>query len=251
MRTEAQIPLPGGHLSGAVALTGAPDCVVYVHGFGSDVRGDKPTAVFAACARRGWSCAAFEFRGHGRSSGTMRDLRASGLQSDLETVREWLESRGVNRTFLVGSSMGGFAASWYAADHADTVPAVALIAPAVRFLEGRLEALSEPERRAWRESGTIRYRGKWLDVELDYAMLEEQPRYQAEALAACWRTPALIFQGMQDETVPWRDTLELVTKTPFGGIELRLLGDGDHRLQKYAGEMAEESCRFFARCMGG
>src|SRR5262245_65195004 len=110
MPSAVKLPLSGpGHLAGAVALTGRPDCVVYVHGVGSDVRGDKPTAVFAACARRGWGCAAFEFRGHGRSSGTMRELRASGLQGDLEAVCRYLASRGVSRTFLVGSSMGGFA----------------------------------------------------------------------------------------------------------------------------------------------
>ena len=41
--------------------------------------GEKTQAVEAACAARGWAFAAFDFRGHGTSAGTMLDLRPSGL----------------------------------------------------------------------------------------------------------------------------------------------------------------------------
>ena len=81
--TDVTLPLPaGGHLAGTVRLTGTADCVLYIHGFGSERTGNKPAAVAAACARRGWSFAAFDFRGHGGSSGTMRQLRGSGFVHD-------------------------------------------------------------------------------------------------------------------------------------------------------------------------
>jgi pimeloyl-ACP methyl ester carboxylesterase len=245
------VPLAGnGRLSGTIELTGTSGCVVYVHGFGSVRDGAKGKALQAACARRGFSYAAFDFRGHGDSSGVMRDLRASGLQSDLDAVRDCLTSRGVTRLFLVGSSMGGFASSWFALRHPESVPAVVLMAPAFTFLQRRWEGLSEEQRRLWRESGSIRFRNEWLDVELDYGLIEERSAFDPGVLAERWRTPALIFHGLRDESVRWQDTLELVEKTPFGGIELRLLGDGDHRLLAYRDEIAEEACRFFARRMG-
>jgi uncharacterized protein len=249
--TDVRIALTGnGHLSGTLELTGTAGCVVYVHGFGSESTGAKARALQAACARRGYSYAAFDFRGHGRSSGVMRDLRASGLQSDLEAVRDFLASQGVTKLFLVGSSMGGFASSWFALRHPELVPAVVLMAPAFNFLQRRWDGLTEEQRRAWRETGTIRFRNQWLDVELEYGLIEERSAFDPGVLADRWRTPALIFHGMRDESVRWEDTLELVRQTPFTGIELRLLGDGDHRLLAYAEEMAEEACRFFARRMG-
>jgi hypothetical protein len=55
---------------------------------------------------------------------------------------------------------------------------------------------------------------------------------------------------MRDEVVPWQDTLALVERMTFSGIQLRLLGDGDHRLESYRYEMAQEACRFFARWLG-
>jgi pimeloyl-ACP methyl ester carboxylesterase len=250
MLPERTVPLSGGgHLSGTIALTGTTGCVVYVHGFGSDRTGSKAVSLAESCARRGWSYAAFDFRGHGRSSGTMLDLRASGLQSDLGAIREYLAEEGIKILYLVGSSMGGFASSWYALHHPESVPAVVLLAPAFRFLQRRWDGLSEEQRQAWRETEVLRFSNQWLDVELDIELIEESDSFDPDTLAERWRTPALIFHGMQDESVPWFDTLALVENAAFKDIELRLLGNGDHRLQAYRDEMAEEACRFFARWM--
>src|SRR5215212_6244659 len=109
----ATIPLPEGRLAGTY-LPGAarPDfAVVWVHGFGSHRGGEKAEAIRAECARRGWAFAAFDFRGHGESSGAMHELRASGLLEDLGVVRDFLAERGHTRLGLVGSSMGGFASA--------------------------------------------------------------------------------------------------------------------------------------------
>src|SRR5436305_11497621 len=99
--------------------TGPPAdfAVLWVHGFGSVRGGEKAAAVRAECGRRGWAFAAFDFRGHGGSGGAMHELRASGLLDDLAAVRRFLMSRGHTRLGLVGSSMGGFAAAWFAVNN--------------------------------------------------------------------------------------------------------------------------------------
>src|SRR5262249_19661437 len=112
-----RLPLPaGGELDGYLSFLGAPgpDAVLYAHGFGSTRGGIKADALEAACVRRGWPFAAFDFRGHGRSGGSLLELRGSGLLDDLAAVADHLEGRGIRRLFPVGSSMGGWAASWFA-----------------------------------------------------------------------------------------------------------------------------------------
>lgn len=71
----------GGWLEGRPSYSGSPgpDALLYAHGFGSTRAGAKADALEAACARRGWTFAAFDFRGHGGSSGTRLDLRSSLL----------------------------------------------------------------------------------------------------------------------------------------------------------------------------
>src|SRR6267142_2727556 len=74
--------------------TARQDAVVYVHGFGASRVGEKPKALEQACARRGWTFVAFDFRGHGASTGTMLELKGSGLLEDLEILQQFLSRRG-------------------------------------------------------------------------------------------------------------------------------------------------------------
>ncbi|MBY0227753.1 MAG: alpha/beta hydrolase, partial [Gemmataceae bacterium] len=101
--TAVNLETPLGRLRGVAERRG-PACVLYVHGFGSEHRGSKAQDLRRACAAAGMGFAAFDFRGHGASSGTMRDLRASGLQADLDAVADHLRAE---RLYLFGSSMGG------------------------------------------------------------------------------------------------------------------------------------------------
>jgi pimeloyl-ACP methyl ester carboxylesterase len=245
-----RLPLPaGGQLVGSLSYSDSPGsaCVLYVHGFGSTRAGEKAEALEAACARRGWTYAAVDFRGHGGSPGTMLDLRGSALQEDLGRLRDHLAELGVHRLFPVGSSMGGWAGAWFALRHRESVPACAVVAPAFRFLEHRWEELDEAPRADWQRTGRHRYRNQWLDVELGFGLMEERDRFAFERLTAEWSTPLLIFHGMHDETVPYTDSLEFARRAAFGGIELRLFKSGDHRLLAFKDELAEGACAFFAR----
>ncbi len=93
-RTDSlRLSLPGGGALQTYLSYDDPNsqwAVVYVHGFGSTQVGEKPAAVEQACARRGWTYASFDFRGHGQSTGTMLEMRGSALLEDLEAIREYL-----------------------------------------------------------------------------------------------------------------------------------------------------------------
>ena len=147
-----RLPLADGELVGDLSFAqNAGDwAVVWVHGFGSHRGGEKAQAVEAACSRRGWAFAAFDFRGHGQSGGHMVDVRGSGLLDDLEMVRVFLASRGIRRLGLVGSSMGGWAAAWYALRAGrHVVSACVLLAPALNFPRGRWDQLTDAQRAEW------------------------------------------------------------------------------------------------------
>src|SRR5262249_17451594 len=96
-RQPVTLPLTGGgRLTGTVNLAeGDLRVVLFVHGFGSTQGGVKSDAVAEVCGRRGWGFAAFDFRGHGGSTGDLLELRGSGLQADLDAVADFLTGRGV------------------------------------------------------------------------------------------------------------------------------------------------------------
>jgi uncharacterized protein len=242
-----RLPLEGdGWLMGDVSLReyGKP-AVLFIHGFGSVRQGEKALALQAACTRRGWNFAAFDFRGHGESSGSLLAMRPSGLLADLDAIRLYLQSRGVSQIFPVGSSMGGWAASWFTLTHPDIVPACVLLAPAFFWLTSRWSKLSEAERRAWKTTGRHAVKTDWIEAELSYGVIEEIDCYPCDQLLAGWRTPLTIFHGMQDTVIPYAQTIFFAEQTKYPGIEVRLLKDGDHRLTAHKELIAEGACEFF------
>ncbi len=247
-----RIPLPaGGHLSGRLAYADKVNRVgvVYVHGFGSIRTGEKANALAQACARRGWTFAAFDFQGHGESSGTMRDLRCSALLEDLEAISGYLAERGMERWCAVGSSMGGWATAWFGLRHPERIAACTLVAPALHFPRGIWERLTEEQRTEWRRSNRLRVRNEWLDVDVGYCLAEERDCYPLAELERGWFRPLLILHGMADTVIPYQHTLAFVQSAVFPDIELRLYRGGDHRLMARADDLAEAACTFFDRVM--
>jgi pimeloyl-ACP methyl ester carboxylesterase len=251
-----RLPLPGGVvLAGTLSHTGPPGpaALLFIHGFGSTHAGHKAAALEAVCARRGWTFAAVSLRGHGPSSGILRDVRADSLQEDLEGISAFLSTTGIERLFLVGSSMGGWAGAWFARRHRDRVPAVAAIAPGLNFPRGRWLRLPEADRLRWQQTGRLQVfnEGRGRDDELSFDLVGDFDCYHLEALAEGWATPTLIYHGVQDDVVPWRDSLTFLERVgPAAPVELHLFSPGDHRLFEQRFTMAEGIAEFFGRYWG-
>jgi uncharacterized protein len=240
----------GGELEAYLSYQGSPSewAVLYVHGFTSTRGGEKAEALETVCANRGWTFASFDFRGHGASTGTLLELRGTGLLEDLDAVRDYLIGRGVHRLCPVGSSMGGWASAWFTARHPATVLACVLIAPGLDFLWTRWDALTEDERQKWRRTGRLAVHSQWADTEIGYGVVEEIGLFPLDALVRGLARPVLIFHGLHDDVVPVSQSLDFLERAAYPAIELRIYKDGDHRLLAYKSEMAESACTFFERC---
>jgi pimeloyl-ACP methyl ester carboxylesterase len=222
----------------------ATPALIFAHGFGSTRNGEKSAALEAECERRGWAFAAFDFRGHGESDGVMLELSGSRLLEDLDLIAGAVCDRATGPLFLVGSSLGGWAAAWLAARSPELVAACAFIAQAFRFLEA--PRLNEAEREAWRRTGRHRVINQFVDLEVGYQLLAEADRFTWPALVAGFRTPAIIFHGMDDEIVPYPTSLEFASACAAADLELLLIKNGDHRLNRNRELIARASGNFFA-----
>ena len=222
---------------------GETPVVVFAHGLGSDRTGQKIGAFEAECAQRGWALVAADFRGHGRSDGKMVDLSGPRLLEDLAAIVGEARQRAGGPLLLVGSSMGGWTAAWLTIAHpelARLVDACALIAPALRFFDWL--TLDETARAAWVETGRHRLRTEYLDMELGSQLLTDASDYSYDELRRRFALPAVIFHGMQDETIPYQLSLDFIERAEERRLELYLSREGDHRLIAQRRVMARESC---------
>jgi pimeloyl-ACP methyl ester carboxylesterase len=247
IRENIEIPIANNiRLRGEVSLPvsgGRTPWIVFAHGLASTRGGEKARVVKAECERRGWAFGAIDFRGHGESDGTMVDLRGSQLLEDLDEATAFFLERSGGPLFLFGSSMGGWAALWFAALNRDRVAACAVVAPAFGFL--KRPDLSPEEREQWRRTGRLRIKDDFYDYELGYGLVEESSDYEVETLLTRYQKPLLIFHGMKDEVVPYSGSLQFAARCVAADVEVRLFKSGDHRLNTEKEMIARAACDYF------
>ena len=201
--------------------------ILYLHGFGSAQAGEKADFFREHALAAGYRFASFDFRGHGNSGGNLSDLTLTRNLEDLELVRAEL---GWQRFALIGSSMGGATALWYAAQHPERVTAALLIAPALEMEKGLLTWAGPERAERWQREGTLRFDNGFVESDLSWKLIEDLRRYPRALLQEQLQTPTLIFQGRMDASVPYADVVDFVARCRYRRIEMRLYADGDHRL---------------------
>lgn len=211
------LPLPrGGHLV-ADELEGDGPAFVFLHGLGSSRAGEKGESLLAWARRHGRAMLRLDFRGHGQSTGDVRQLTLTDLVADAEAALAH-----VQRAVLVGSSLGGLVAAWVAARQPLQVAGLVLVAPAFGFIE----RLARHDRR----DGRLRIENEWVSLEIDEHVFEDAKRWSEPSLPAQITAPTLIVHGQLDAVVPADASQQVFAALAAVRKELWLVADGDHRL---------------------
>ncbi len=206
---------------------------LFVHGLGSNRRGEKAVYFGERFNEKGWAFAALDLRGHGQSDGSIGDLTMSRMVADLGAAATWIGERGVARDLvLIGSSMGAAVVAWHSlAKPAKTSPLV-MIAPALRFPGSLVADLGPEAHDRWRRTGRWRFQSEWIDVEIGYRLAEDGAQYDPDRLLGGHTAATLIIHGMRDETIDWNDSLGFARQC-HAPVDVVLISRGDHRLTEH------------------
>ncbi len=201
---------------------------IYLHGFASSPSSRKAVAFREALELRG-----LELEVPALDGG---DFEHMTLGSQLSLLEKAL---GDEPARLIGSSMGGYLAALYAATH-PAVERLVLLAPAFRFAH-RWRAIAGPDKmREWETSGwlALYHYGIKAPSRIWYELNTDALRYAAEP---SFHQPALIFHGVQDETVPVEYSREFAAT--HSNAVLREM-ESDHELGNVLAEITAESIGF-------
>ena len=80
--------------------------IVFLHGFMSDIEGDKPKNFLNYCKKRKLGFLAVEYSGHGKSSGKFNDSNISKWTEDVKVSINKIINK--KKFILIGSSMGSW-----------------------------------------------------------------------------------------------------------------------------------------------
>jgi pimeloyl-ACP methyl ester carboxylesterase len=208
--------------------------LVFLHGLGSNRKGEKALFFESELTARGYGFARFDFRGHGDSAGKLEQLTITRLIEDLRAVLQRLEqidsAPGQRRSILIGSSLGALASAWLCALQPGRVVAQALIAPAFRMVERMLKSIGESGRDRWQELGFYHFVSPWIEFDLRYELVTDSKRYPPDLLATRTTLPTLVLHGSGDSSVPIGVSEDFVNNCPKPRPELVRIEGGDHRL---------------------
>ncbi|MEL7059588.1 MAG: alpha/beta fold hydrolase [Acidobacteriota bacterium] len=225
----------------------ATTALLYLHGFASSRAGVKGDLFRELALAAGWAFCSFDFRGHGGSDGTLFDIGLTRNLADLERVDAWLETNGIERLILVGSSMGGGCGLWFAARQPERVVAAAHVAPALALADGLLSRVGAERAAAWERDGRTLMDHELGATELSWDVIVDLRSYRLEELEAATRTPTLIVQGMQDTSVDWRLSIGFAERCARPVVTVHLMADADHRLLDRLESVREMAAIFWRR----
>ncbi len=235
--------------------------LVLLHGLGANLFTWRWIIPFLG---KHFTVTAFDLPGFGASS---KPLDATyGLDEQVERIENFTRRMGIDKMFLVGNSMGGNIALWYALSHPDQVPGLALIAPAsstsllriplsrLAFLAGPASLVLTRAAMRWahgnsvtkrhlvepdRVEETFRTYGRKADAVRSFILATDviRDRRLGERLADL-APPVLLLYGSRDKVVPHKVIDEL--ETALRAVERHVHIGGGHHLQEDEPEWVTE-----------
>ena len=203
---------------------------IYLHGFASGPQSRKAQAFREALAASRVELEIPDL--------TERDFEHLTISSQLRVMEKLLDG---NICRLIGSSMGGYLASLYAAAHPE-VDRLVLLAPAFGMASRWREMQGSAAISRWRDTG-------WLEVfhygdralrRVHYKLLEDAAELPA---FPDFNQPALIFHGLNDAVVPIDLSRTFAASHP--NAQIRELAS-DHELLNVLDVITREAVPFLA-----
>jgi pimeloyl-ACP methyl ester carboxylesterase len=197
-----------------------PARVVYLHGFASSAASTKAGFFAERMREHGIALECPDF-----NAPDFRSLTMTRMLGQLASVLDTSDAPAA----LIGSSLGGTLAVLAAERFAARVDRLVLLAPAVMFAQPGHHLLP-PERVAeWRARGSLPFFHYGFNEErlLDVGFYDDTVKY--DAFHAAFSQPALIFQGLHDQSVACRTVESFAHTRPNATLSLL---DDDHQLVK-------------------
>ena len=206
-------------------------CVIFLHGFMSDIEGEKPTKFAKFCHKKKINFLALEYSGHGKSYGKFIDGNISKWTNDTYKLIKYKFKR--KNFIIIGSSMG----SWIGLN---------LIKIFKNKIKGFIGIGSAPEfleKLMWNKftkkiKKTI-YKKKIYNMEhggytypLTKQLFLDGKKNKVLKMKINIKIPITMFHGAKDESVPTHFSKKVLNIFPKAKKKLFIIKGGDHSLSK-------------------
>jgi pimeloyl-ACP methyl ester carboxylesterase len=209
---------------------GKEPCVVFIHGYGSTMQGDKAIYFEQFCRKQNNSFLRFDLSGCGESEGDFSDATIERWLKDCEDI---IDKIATGSLILIGSSMGGWLMTLLALARQQRVAACFGIACAPDMTAYKLsQGFSEAQTLVLNAEGVIDLESHSAETSLPLykKLLYSGTKYSILNSSITLPIPLHLVHARDDLDVPWQRSQALQTIWHCGKSDLTLLSSGGHRL---------------------
>ena len=205
--------------------------VVFLHGFMSDIEGEKPKAFYNFSKKNKLGYLALEYSGHGKSSGKFTEGNISKWSQETSFLINKIVKK--NKMILVGSSMGSWISLNQILKFKRQVVGFIGIGSAPEFLENLMwKKFSKTQKKEIKKNGMIILKHGEYEYPITYQLIKDGRKNKVLNKSFNQKIKVTMIHGNKDKSVPIiysRKILKLFKKSKK---KLVIVKNGDHSLSK-------------------
>ena len=203
--------------------------IVFLHGFMSDLEGDKPKAFYKYCKKRKLGFLGLEYSGHGKSSGKFTNGNISKWTKEIRTTIKKIIKK--NNFILVGSSMG----SWLSLNQfkyfQKQIKGFLGISSAPEFLERLMwKKFTKKMKKETIEKKIYNLKHGDYEYPISYQLIKDGRRNKVLNKKINLKILVTMIHGRKDEVVPVVYSRRILALFSKAKKKLIIINNGDHSL---------------------
>ncbi len=204
-------------------------CVVFLHGFKSDLEGDKPKALYKFCKKNNIGFLTLEYSGHGKSYGKFEDGTITSWTRDAKKIIKKKIHR--KKLILVGSSMGGWIGLNLFKYFSKRIVGFVGIAPAPEFLQRLMwnKFNKKVKQQLIKEKFYIFNHGNF-EYNISYKLIKDGRKNKVLNKNFRNKIHLTILHGKKDDVVPISISRRIMRIFKNAKKKLIIIKTGDHSL---------------------
>ena len=205
------------------------DYIVFLHGFMSDLDGEKPKFFLNFAKRNNLGFLALEYSGHGKSSGKFETGNISKWSNETKIIIK--KFVGKNNIIFIGSSMGTWIGLNQFKSFKKQITGFLGIGSAPEFLERLMwNKLSKEKKREIKKNGIIILNHGKYDYPITYQLVKDGRKNKVLNKIINKNLKVTMVHGEKDESVPVEYSKKVLKIFKKATKKLVIVKNGNHSL---------------------
>ena len=209
-------------------------CIVFLHGFMSDLEGEKPRALLNFAKKNKVSFLALEYSGHGKSSGKFIDGNISKWSE--QTSKLIIKKTKGSNLILVGSSMGAWISLKQFEIFKNRIIGFLGIGAAPEFLEHIMwKKFSKKMKKETIKEGIYNLKHGDYEYPITYQLIKNGRKNKVLNKKINLKIKVTMVHGEKDEAVPVSYSRKVLRLFPNAHKKINVIKNGNHSLSNKRG----------------